>query len=77
MKTAPITKVWLEKYFYSGLFLNSNPDSQYSHKELVYPLYARLSEADHKSLVGREIAAYFKMVEPVKVGDHMVDGHAV
>lgn len=74
MKTAPVTKVWLEKYFYQVSFLNWNPDSQYSHKELVYPLYARLSEADRKSLVGREIAAYFKMVEPVKAGDHMVDG---
>ena len=74
MKTAPVTKVWLEKYCDQLSFLNWNTDSQYSHKELVYPLYARLSEADRKSPVGREIAAYFKMVEPVKAGDHMVDG---
>lgn len=74
MKTAPVTKVWLEKYCDQLSFLNWNPDSQYSHKELVYPLYARLSEADRKSLVGREIATYIKMVEPVKEGDHMVDG---
>ena len=74
MKTAPVTKVWLEKYCDQLSFLNWNTDSQYSHKELVYPLYARLSEADRKSLVGREIAAYFKMVESVKAGDHMVDG---
>ena len=32
------------------------------------------SEADRKSPVGREITTYIKMVEPVKVGDHMVDG---
>lgn len=74
MKTAPVTKVWLEKYCDQLSFLNWNTDSQYSHKELVYLLYARLSEADRKSPVGREIAAYFKMVEPVKAGDHMVDG---
>ena len=64
MKTAPVTKVWLEKYCDQLSFLNWNTD----------PLYARLSEADRKSLVGREIAAYFKMVESVKAGDHMVDG---
>lgn len=74
MKTAPVTKVWLEKYCDQLSFLNWNTDSQYSHKELVYPLYARLSEADRKSTVGREITTYIKMVEPVKVGDHMVDG---
>ena len=43
MKTAPVTKVWLEKYCDQLSFLNWNTDSQYSHKELVYPLYARLS----------------------------------
>lgn len=74
MKTAPVTKVWLEKYCDQLSFLNWNTDSQYSHKELVYPLYARLSEADRKLSVGREITTYIKMVEPVKVGDHMVDG---
>lgn len=37
-------------------------------------MYARLSEADRKSPIGREIATYIKMVEPVKAGDHMVDG---
>lgn len=74
MKTAPVTKVWLEKYCDQLSFLNWNTDSQYSHKELVYPLYARMSEADRKSTVGREITTYIKMVEPVKVGDHMVDG---
>lgn len=74
MKTAPVTKVWLEKYCDQLSFLNWNTDSQYSHKELVYPLYARLSEADRKLPVGREITTYIKMVEPVKVGDHMVDG---
>ncbi len=74
MKTAPVTKVWLEKYCDQLSFLNWNTDSQYSHKELVYPLYARLSEADRKSTVGREIATYIKMVEPVKAGDYMVDG---
>lgn len=74
MKTAPVTKVWLEKYCDQLSFLNWNTDSQYSHKELVYPLYARLSDADRKSTVGREIATYIKMVEPVKAGDYMVDG---
>lgn len=74
MKTAPVTKVWLEKYCDQLSFLNWNTDSQYSHKELVYPLYARLSEADRKSTVGREIATYIKMMEPVKAGDYMVDG---
>lgn len=74
MKTAPVTKVWLEKYCDQLSFLNWNTDSQYSHKELVYPLYARLSKADRKLSVGREITTYIKMVEPVKVGDHMVDG---
>lgn len=74
MKTAPVTKVWLEKYCDQLSFLNWNTDSQYSHKELVYPLYARLSDADRKSTVGCEITTYIKMVKPVKVGDHMVDG---
>lgn len=74
MKTAPVTKVWLKKYCDQLSFLNWNSDSQYSHKELVYPLYARLSEADRKSPAGREIATYLKAVKPVKVGESMVDG---
>lgn len=74
MKTAPVTKVWLEKYYYQVLHLFTNKNPEYSHKDLVYSLYGRLSEEDKNSRVGREIAAYMKMTETVKTGENMVDG---
>ena len=72
LKEAPITAVWLEKYrlYCSGLSWNT----KFGHQKLIRSIYARMSEADKATEIGKEITGYINQPSPVNVGDDMVDG---
>ena len=72
LKEAPITTVWLEKYrlYCSGLTWNT----AFGHQKLIRSIYARMSEADKATEIGKQITGYINLPTPVNVGDDMVDG---
>ncbi len=72
LKEAPVTKVWLDKYKSYSSFLQWN--TQFGHQKQIRSLYARMSEADKATELGKEITAYINLPEIVTVGDDMVDG---
>lgn len=72
MKTAPISSVWLNKYLMHASRLQWDKDNPYIPE--IKALYARLSDADKETPIGKNISEYMNLGTEVNVGDKMVDG---
>ena len=72
LKEAPVTEVWLDKYKLYSSFLQWN--TKFGHQKQIRSLYARMSEADKSTELGKEITGYINLPELVNVGEDMVDG---
>lgn len=72
LKTAPLSRVWFNHYLVYASFLQwykKSPDIPE-----IKALYARLSDADKETEIGKSITEYMNLGPEVNVGDEMVDG---
>lgn len=72
MKEAPVTPVWLDRYYTYASFLRWNKD--FGHADLIRSLYDRMSESDRATKIGQIITDYVNLPPQVNIGDQMLDG---
>lgn len=72
MKSAPISKVWINNLLLYASMLKYEGVMPY--KDELKELYTRMSDEEKQTPVGQEITQYIYPPVPVGVGDAMVDG---
>lgn len=73
LKTAPLSSVWLNKYL--GFASRMQWDKNNPYIPEIKALYARLSDTDKETEIGKSISEYMNLGTEVNVGDKMVDGN--
>lgn len=73
LKSAPVTRVWLDKYSSEASRLQWDKDCPYLAD--IRALYSRMSEADKQTIEGQTITEYMNLGKEVNVGEEMVDGN--
>jgi len=72
LKEVPVTKMWMHQYLFYASRLQY--DRIYSYNSEIKDLYARMSDSDKQTELGKEITSYMNLPEKLNVGDDMVDG---